>query len=74
MKETLKRLGKIETGEMPGKSAFVKPYTISYDMVELSEPLARLSCVYTPNAHLLVESALVWKLLSTENCRLASAT
>ena len=33
MEETLKRLGKVETGEMPGQSAFVKPYTISYEMV-----------------------------------------
>lgn len=33
MEETLKRLGKIETGETPGKSAYVKPYTITYEMV-----------------------------------------
>ena len=33
MEETLKRLGKVETGEMPSNSAFVKPYTITYEMV-----------------------------------------
>lgn len=36
MQETMKRLGTIETAEMPGKSAFVKPYTIFYELVSFN--------------------------------------
>lgn len=35
MEETLKRLGQISTGDMPGNSAYVKPYTIAYEMVRI---------------------------------------
>ena len=37
MDAALKRIGKVETVSMPGESAFVKPYSIQYEMARLPQ-------------------------------------